>query len=63
MTTEKVRSYLAIIITSGILITASILALEEIFTDKETNLAVLKNWSTLWTGILGVILGYYFGRK
>ncbi len=63
MTTDKVRAYLAIIITVGTLFIAAVIALQEILTGQETNLEVLKNWSSLWSGILGVILGYYFAKK
>jgi hypothetical protein len=63
MTTDKIRGILAILVTIGILLPAIVLVLQQVFTGEAPNLDIIKNWSTLWTGILGVIIGYYFGKK
>lgn len=63
MEPEKVRGYLAIIIPTGVFLVAAIITLAPILIGSEPDLESLKSWSLLWTGILGTILGYYFGKK
>lgn len=62
MNTDKVRSIIAIIVVSCIMLVISLIALESVLFGSELNIDLLKTWSSLWTGVLGVILGYYFGK-
>ena len=63
MKINKVRGFLAIIIVTSIMLVISLIALEPLLIGSKINMELLKTWSSIWSGVLGIILGYYFGKR
>ena len=61
------QTILAIIIVSGFILVTGIIAIygyaNDIKVDTEKTLTHLQGYSQLFTGIIGVIIGYYFGKS
>ena len=68
MKTEKVQAILAIVIVTIFMVVTGIIAIYsyandlEGITDSEITLNHLKNYTAIFTGIVGTIIGYYFGK-
>jgi hypothetical protein len=59
MSIEKTRSILAITIVIGVFLTASIIVLS----GMQDGIDLAKEFSGIFSGIVGTIIGFYFGKK
>jgi len=66
MNIEKVRSVLAITVVSGVLVISGLLVLLPLLGGVQNAMQytdVLKDFSGIFSGIVGTIIGYYFGKS
>ena len=67
MTTSQVRAILAISIVGGVFLVSAILAIAPSavgnLQDMKEHLELLKEFSALFSGVVGTIIGYYFGKS
>jgi hypothetical protein len=66
MTTENIRAVLALMIVGVFMIITAFMALYPLLTPQQVQLNDYADFfaktSSVYTGIIGVIVGYYFGR-
>lgn len=67
MEIKKIRAILAIIIVGVFMVITAVMALYPILTKSQVDLNAyadfLSKIASIYTGIIGVIVGFYFGRK
>lgn len=67
MEIKNIRAILAIIIVGVFMVITAVMALYPILTDSPVDLNAyadfLSKIASVYTGIIGVIVGFYFGRK
>ncbi len=65
MTENKVRSLLALLVIGGFLfVNTAIIAVILIgLVDAKSGLMVLKDTIAIFSGVVGIIIGYYFGKR
>jgi hypothetical protein len=67
MTTPKVRAVLAIVVVGTFMIITAVMALFPLFAksnvDVEGYADFFAKTASVYTGIVGVVIGYYFGRS
>lgn len=65
MTPERVRAYLALIIAGGFALIAFTTVILVFTGSLQANEAieVLKAFSSVFSGFVGLVIGYYFGRS
>tara|TARA_R110000772_G_scaffold220774_8_gene331206 strand:- start:294 stop:512 length:219 start_codon:yes stop_codon:yes gene_type:complete len=66
MDTQKVRAILAITVVSGVLFICALLVLLPLIggvQNASQYTSVLKEFSGIFSGIVGTIIGYYFGKS
>lgn len=66
MNTEKVRGILAIVVVVGVLLVCALLALLPLSSGAQNAsdyVSILKDFGGLFSGIVGSIIGYYFGKN
>lgn len=66
MDTDRVRSILAIIVVGGVVVVAAIVALLPhvmVRQDPAELTVTLEKFGSLFSGIVGTIIGYYFGKQ
>jgi uncharacterized RDD family membrane protein YckC len=66
MSTENIRAILALLIVGVFMIITAFMALYPLLTPQQVQLNDYADFfaktSSVYTGIIGVIVGYYFGR-
>jgi hypothetical protein len=66
MSTENIRAILALMIVGVFMIITAFMALYPLLTPQQVQLNDYADFfaktSSVYTGIIGVIVGYYFGR-
>lgn len=63
---EKVRGILALSVVIGVLAVAALLVLMPLATGVQNStgyLAALKEFGAVFSGIIGTIIGFYFGKS
>jgi hypothetical protein len=63
--TEMVRGILALVVVVGVLVVCGLLAILPLIggvQNAKDYVAVLKDFGGLFSGIVGAIVGYYFGK-
>ncbi|GAB0151486.1 hypothetical protein [Marinobacterium sp. BA1] len=65
MTDERVRQIIAFGVIGGFLFCCICIALVMVlgFLDPRDGLSILKDFSGVFSGIIGLIVGYYFGKQ
>lgn len=66
MTIQRTRAILAISVVGGIVATCTLLVAVPIFSgmqDAEKSITLVKEYSSIFTGVIGTIMGYYFGKE
>ena len=68
MKIETVKGAIALIVVSVVILTSSILALVPILSDYEADRAAVyhnfvETYTGIFAGIVGMIVGYYFGKN
>lgn len=63
MNNDKIRGIIAIMVIAFILIVLSLLTLQHLLIGEPTDIDLIKTWSSIWSGVLGIIIGYYFGKS
>lgn len=65
MKTEKLKAIISLILITAFVLTSSILALIPPLKGAPAGeyTAHMQNYWTLYSGVIGVIIGYYFGKK
>ena len=59
MTNQKVRAILAITVVVGVFLMTAII----IIGGGQDSIKTMKEFSGVFTGLIGTIIGYYFGKK
>ena len=67
MKPETVRGAIALVVVGGVVLTSAILALVPLLSDYEEARATpyyefVKTYTGIFSGIVGLVFGYYFGR-
>jgi len=66
MNTTKIRGILALVVVIGVLIVCGLLAILPLVggvQNEQDYVGILKDFGGLFSGIVGTIIGYYFGKK
>lgn len=67
MNTSTVRAVLALVIVGVFMMITSVMAIYPLFSESNVELDMYANFfsktASVYTGIVGVIIGYYFGRS
>lgn len=65
MQISKVQAIIGILIVVSVLAVASIIVLAPIFSGNPADkyIDVLQTWANLFTGTLGIVAGYFFGKQ
>jgi membrane protein YqaA with SNARE-associated domain len=67
MRIATVRSTLALLVVGVFMIITAVMALYPLFTQASVDFAMYADFfaktSSVYTGIVGVVIGYYFGRS
>ena len=67
MNTQKIRSIIALMVVGVFMLITGLLAIFPLFSDKAMELTSYADFfnktSGIYTGIVGVIIGYYFARN
>lgn len=65
MTKEKVKSIISLLIVGSFVITATLLALIPVLKGDPAGAYTdhIKEFWALYSGVIGVIIGYYFGSN
>ncbi len=60
----EVPSILSILVVGGFVLTTTVIALVPVLTGKpsDTYITLLKEYWSLLSSIMGLIIGYYFGK-
>lgn len=65
MNSEKVTSIISLMVVGCFLVTSSLVVLAPVLTGKPPGdyTEHLKTYWSLYSGIMGLIIGFYFGKK
>ncbi|CAM2145983.1 conserved protein of unknown function [Pararobbsia alpina] len=65
MTTEKVTSIMSLMVVGCFVFTSSLVVIAPVLTGKPTAEYTehLKTYWSLYSGIIGLIVGFYFGKR
>jgi len=64
MTIEKIRTWLSFIVVGGFSLVAFLTVIFVVtgLLDSEGGIEILKTFSSVFSGFVGLVVGYYFGR-
>lgn len=67
MTISKIRAIIAIVVIGVFMLITAIMAIYPLFAETRVELSAYSDFfakiASVYTGIIGVIVGYYFGRS
>lgn len=66
MSTERVRAFIAIVVVGVFMLITGVMALFPLLSPRNVDVNIYADFfsktASVYTGIVGVIIGYYFGR-
>jgi hypothetical protein len=65
MDTDTTRNILSLVVVIGVLLVAAVIVLVPVFGDLPLApyMELLKAWGALFSGVIGMVLGFHFGRS